>query len=58
MEMQWISASYHQPGPSSFSLSFPEVLHTCLHPRLDYYSGSQTWQAGRDLRLRQLVVGG
>lgn len=49
-ETRWTSASYHLPGPSSSSLSFPEVPRTCLHPRRDCYSGSQTWRAGRVLR--------
>lgn len=49
MGRRWISAFCHQLEPSSFSPSFLEVLHICLHPRQDYYSGSQTWQAGHGL---------
>lgn len=38
------------PAPSSSSPFFPEVPHTCLHPRRDCYSGSQTWPAVHGLR--------
>ena len=53
-ERQWTSASCHLPAPSSSSPSFPEVPHTCLHPRRDCYSGSQIWRAGHGLRWQQL----
>jgi len=44
-EMQLISASFHQPEPSSSSPSFPAAPHICLSPSLGYYSGSQILQA-------------
>lgn len=54
METQWTSVSYHLPGPSSFSRSFPAAPHICLHPTPGCYSESQTWQAGHVLHRQQL----